>query len=207
MSASHHHGLLDDYSTLDSAIHRLPAAIKLLLAFAVILATVLIPIAHVLYFVCVGVALILVAVLSRVPPFFLIKRISLLEPIVLGMAVLALFQPRGGLVFTSLVVKNSLCLVTMILLSNTTPFAELLSVFRRLHLPALLLTTIALMYRYLFVLGDEASRMKRARASRTFTSRKGQAWRVAASVVGQLFVRANERSERIYAAMCARGWK
>jgi energy-coupling factor transporter transmembrane protein EcfT len=28
-----------------------------------------------------------------------------------------------------------------------------------------------------------------------------------AEVIGRLFVRASERAERIYLAMCARGWK
>jgi energy-coupling factor transporter transmembrane protein EcfT len=49
--------------------------------------------------------------------------------------------------------------------------------------------------------------MRRARASRTFTLRRRFQWHTLATVVGQLFVRASERAERIYDAMCARGWK
>jgi cobalt/nickel transport system permease protein len=63
------------------------------------------------------------------------------------------------------------------------------------------------MYRYLFVLVDEAERMQRARRSRTFTRLRTHAWESRASLVGQLFVRSTERAERIYAAMCARGWR
>jgi cobalt/nickel transport system permease protein len=63
------------------------------------------------------------------------------------------------------------------------------------------------MHRYLFVLVDEGERMRRARASRTFVRRRGHQWQTLATIVGQLFVRASERAERIYAAMCARGWK
>jgi cobalt/nickel transport system permease protein len=54
---------------------------------------------------------------------------------------------------------------------------------------------------------DEAERMQRARASRTFTKRRFALWKVLGTVMGQLFVRSTERAERIYAAMCARGWK
>jgi energy-coupling factor transporter transmembrane protein EcfT len=43
--------------------------------------------------------------------------------------------------------------------------------------------------------------------SRTFTRRRRVRWQTLATVVGQLFVRASERAERIYDAMCARGWK
>jgi cobalt/nickel transport system permease protein len=63
------------------------------------------------------------------------------------------------------------------------------------------------MHRYLFVLLDESERMRRARASRTFQRQRRVRWNLLGSVVGQLFVRASERAERIYAAMCARGWK
>jgi cobalt/nickel transport system permease protein len=75
------------------------------------------------------------------------------------------------------------------------------------RVPGLLITTIALMHRYLFVLADEAERMRRARASRTFARRRRFHWHTLASVAGQLFIRASERAERIYDAMCARGWK
>ena len=88
-----------------------------------------------------------------------------------------------------------------------TPFAALLAVLRRLRCPAILVTTLALMYRYLFVLMDETERMNRARRSRTFTRQRWWEWKILADVIGQLFVRSTERAEQIYAAMCARGWK
>jgi cobalt/nickel transport system permease protein len=155
----------------------------------------------------IAVGLVAIAAVSGIPPFFLIKRIAMIEPIVLGVAVLALFQPGGGRIFGAMVVRSSLCVTTMVLLANTTPFPELLSVLRRLRIPGLLVTTIALMHRYLFVLGDEAMRMRRARASRSFARGHRHALKAVASVIGRLFVRAHDRSERIYAAMCARGWK
>jgi len=95
----------------------------------------------------------------------------------------------------------------VVLLANTTPFSELLPVLRRVRVPALLVTTLALMHRYLFVLADEAERMRRARAARSFTRGRHFAWRALATVAGRLFIRASERAERIYAAMCARGWQ
>jgi cobalt/nickel transport system permease protein len=98
-------------------------------------------------------------------------------------------------------------LLTVILVSNTTPFSRILRVLKSMRVPALLITTIALMHRYLFVLMDESERMRRARASRTFARTRRFHWHTLATVVGQLFIRASERAERIYDAMCARGWK
>jgi cobalt/nickel transport system permease protein len=131
----------------------------------------------------------------------------LLEPLVIGVAVLMLFQPDGGRVFLGILFKTNLCLLTTILLSSTTPFTEMLRVLKQLHVPWLMVSTLTLMHRYLFVLADEAERMRRARASRTFTRRKRFQWRTLSTVAGQLFIRASERAERIYDAMCARGWK
>lgn len=198
------HDFLDRYSRLDSPVHRLPAGIKLAGALALVLVLVLTPLA--VGAVVAGV-LLAVAFLSRLPWGFLLKRILLLEPFVLGVAVLALFQPGGVEVFATIVARSTLCLTTMVLLASTTPFAALLDVLRRLRVPALLITTLALLFRYLFVLVDEAERMRRARACRTFTKARPHRWRMLATVIGQLFVRSTERAERIYAAMLARGWQ
>ena len=72
---------------------------------------------------------------------------------------------------------------------------------------------ISFMYRYLGVIGEEAGRMNRARAARSADRGDRGAggsirWRatVTGSMVGSLFLRSYERSERIYAAMQARGF-
>jgi cobalt/nickel transport system permease protein len=201
------HDVLDRHSRLDSPIHRLPAWLKLAAALTIVLCTALMPAFRAWYFCAVTALLIAWALISRVPLLFLARRILWLEPVILGVAVLSLFQPSGTRVFLLMATKGTLCLITMVLLANTTPFAELLLVLRRIHVPALLITTLALMYRYLFVLIDEADRMRRARASRTFEKPGIGSWKTLGTVIGQLFVRSTERAERIYAAMCARGWK
>jgi cobalt/nickel transport system permease protein len=198
---------LDRHSRLGSPVHRLPAALKLCAALALVCITSTAPRDAVAWFAGVAVLLSVVAAASRVPPRFLLTRLLLLEPFVLGVAVLSLFQPGGGRIFTALLIKSTLCLFTMILLASTTPFAEILRVLRRLRVPPLLVTTLALLYRYLFVLVDEARRMQRARAGRTFRRSRRQSWRMLGTLAGELLVRSTERAERIYAAMCARGWK
>ena len=75
------------------------------------------------------------------------------------------------------------------------------------------MASIEFAYRYLFVVTDEASRMLQARAGRSAAvegRRSGGSirWRarVAGNLVGTLFVRSIERSERVHAAMLARGY-
>ena len=190
-----------------SALHRAPAGLKLAGALALVLAVVLLPRAHMAGLLAVAVILAGLLAVSRIPFWFLLKRLLLLEPLVLGVAGLMWFQPGGGTIFGLVLLKANLCLLTTIWLSQTTPFTDLVRVLQRLRVPWLFVTTLTLMHRYLFVLADEAERMRRARASRTFTRGRRFQWLALSSVVGQLFVRTSERAERIYNAMCARGWK
>jgi len=201
------HDFLDRYSRLKSPIHRLSAGVKLFVAFALIVVTITVPIHLTSFFVLILAFLLLVAATSRIPGRFLVGRLLMLEPFALGVAVMALFQPEGYVVFLSIVVRSSLCLFTMILVSNTTPFAEILSTLRTMKIPALLITVLALAYRYLFVLIDEGERLQRARRSRTFGTSKTNVWVSLAALISQLFVRSTERAERIYTAMTSRGWK
>ena len=189
-----------------NATARWPAALKVGGAISLIVAITLTPAAAPVWFAAEAGLLLLVAALARVSPLALLRRLLWLLPFVAGAALAAAFSSLGT-DWKILALRSSLCLATVILLGQTTTFSELLGVLRAARLPALLVTTMALMHRYLFVLGDESHRMSRARAARTFTRRRPFAWLAAASVVGQLFVRASERAERVYDAMCARGWK
>ena len=202
-----HHDFLDRYSRMDSAIHRMPAGLKATAALCMILVVVLSPITLVYPAACVFVLLLVVIGASKLPPLFFLRRLLFFEPFIIIIAALTLLQPDGWIRFSSIVVKSTLSLITVIALSNTTPFTELLGVLRRIHTPPVIVTMIALMYRYIFVLVDETQRMKRARQSRTFSAKKARAWYSISTIIGQLFVRSTERAERIYAAMSARGWK
>lgn len=201
------HDFLDRYSRLDSPVHRVPAGVKLVAALVVVVGVVLLPPSRLIFLAAVAGLLLAVAALSRIPWTALLWRVVVLEPFVLGVAILALFQPGGWRLFLTLVAKSTVCIAAMVLLSNTTSFSDLLRVLKAWNMPALLVTTLSLMYRYLFVLVDEAQRMKRARASRTFAPQRSRTWHAMATVVSQLFIRSSERAERIYAAMCARGWR
>lgn len=115
--------------------------------------------------------------------------------------------------FVSIVLKSWLALQAALLLVLTTPFSDILWAARSLKVPDTLVSIVGFMYRYLFVLADEAQSLLRARAARS-ASRPGTRasgtllWRarVAGGMVGSLFLRSFERSERIYAAMLSRGY-
>jgi cobalt/nickel transport system permease protein len=204
--------MIDDWvghyhSRRESLVSRLPAAFKLGVALAMIVGTVLAPPSAVGWFVAMAVLLAVAVALSCLPLLFLLKRLAWLSPFILSVALVNAWQPAARGSWRAVAAKSTICLLTIIVVSNTTPFSRILRVLKAARVPGLLITTVALMHRYLFVLVEEAERMRRARASRTFTRRRGARWQALSTVVGQLFIRASERAERIYDAMCARGWK
>ena len=201
------HLLGHQHAHRQSPVHRLPAALKLGVALAAIVGTVLAPLDFTGWFLGVAALLLAAIVLSGISPWFLFKRLLVLSPFVLGVALVNALQPASRAGWQGVAVRGGLCLLTVVLVSNTTPFGEILRVLKKVRVPGLLVTTMALMHRYLFVLADESERMRRARGSRTFTRQRHFYWRTLATVVGQLVIRASERAERIYDAMCARGWK
>ncbi len=197
----------DRYSRINSPVHRLSTGAKsagglLLIALAILTPLRIWPV-HLTVAVCAGVVLFM----SRIPPGFVLKRILAFEPAILVMALVTLFQHDGGVRFLSVVVRSTLSLTVVILLANTTPFSEFLGLLRRFRAPSIVVSILALMYRYVFILFDEMQKLRRARASRAFNRPAGRHWAVPAAILGQLFIRSTERAERIYAAMTARGWE
>ena len=75
-------------------------------------------------------------------------------------------------------------------------------------MPRLLTLIAAFMYRYLFVIVDEARRMRAALAARALpaAARSGSR-RALGRLATSLFLRSYARGERVYLAMLARGYR
>ena len=114
--------------------------------------------------------------------------------------------------FASVLIKSWASVTAAVVLTSTTPAFQLLAALRALKIPQILVVVVMLMYRYLFVLVDEAQRMLRSRAARSAGGGRGAGgsivWRArsAGGMAGSLFIRTMDRTERIYMAMLARGY-
>jgi cobalt/nickel transport system permease protein len=144
---------------------------------------------------------------ARIPVLYTLKRLLVAQVFIGGIAFLWLFSPSAAPLVLSVFLKSNLSILAMLILAWTTPFHEILQVLRHCGVPTVMLTTLALMYRYLPVLSEESRRMQRARASRTFMPSRRFAWQNLSQIIARLFLRSLGRGERIYLAMCARGWK
>lgn len=222
---------LDRYLPRESPIHALDARVKFLVAVAFILAVSLLPAGAFASIAIAWAAIALASGAAKLGPFRPTRNAFFALPFVLAALPLVFTRPgeelfslplavftlrvsvEGLVAFLTIASKSWVAVQAALLLAYTTPFHDLVDALRALRLPTIFVTTVSFMYRYLAVLSDEASRMLRARAARS-GSRGGRSggslrWRavVAGRIVGALFIRAYERSERVYQAMLARGFE
>lgn len=223
-----HFDLSDPYRQRESVVHHFDPRLKVVATLFIILAIGLTPEGRWWAFLVQYLFLVLAAVVARLGLFYTFRRSFIALPFMLA-ALAVPFTVAGteiyrlpgldwsisetGLVrFLSILLRAWIAVQAAILLSASTRVSDLFWALGALRLPKALAATISFMYRYLFLLADEASRMLRARASRSpkisGSPKPGLAWqgKVAGGMVGNLFLRSIERSERVYAAMLSRGY-
>jgi cobalt/nickel transport system permease protein len=105
-----------------------------------------------------------------------------------------------------LVLKALGAVSCMYFLSLNTPMADLFQVLRRTKLPDVIVTLMELIYQYIFILLEEAGRMSIAKDSRLGNRSFATSLKSLGELAGMLFIRAYQRSERIFAALESRGY-
>ena len=218
----HQAEFLDRYSQRDGGLQRMDARAKLIAFLALIVICVSTPPGQYYAFAVYFGLLVAAFAISRVPPGYVLKRASIVLPFILAVAIFVPLFKQGGtvyhlgpftlygaglLVLWNVAAKSTISVLSIVLLGSTTSFPDLLKGLERLKVPHLLVAIVSFMYRYIFVLGDEASRMKRARDSRGWSGSWVWHAKVVGHMIGHLFLRSYERGERVYAAMTSRGYE
>lgn len=156
--------------------------------------------------------------LAGIPMSFILRRAVWALPFVVMVGVFnplydrepmlqlgSLTLSRGWISFAAIVLRGLIATWAALLLVATTGFQPLCTGLRRLHVPALITTQLLFVYRYLFVLSDEASAMIYARSLRSGRARRippGE-W---SALAGSLLLRSLERAGRLHQALLARGF-
>jgi cobalt/nickel transport system permease protein len=215
--ALHRTGIAGDPA---SPIHRLDPRAKIVGLAAVTVVAVSTPLHAWPAFAACALVLAAIAALGRVGPRVVWTRVRVILPLVVFVAA---FVPlaRGGTqvavgplsvseaglaTFALVTAKATIGAVSAVLLSATTSFPDILHGLERLRMPRLLTEIAAFMYRYLFVIADEARRMRAALAARAYRPRHLGQVVALGRMVTALFLRSYERGERVYLAMLARGY-
>ena len=196
---------IDRYANLTSPIHRLDPRVKTLCVLAYVLAVVLTPPDRFGAFFLYGVLIFTVVFLSEIPVSFVLQHSLIIVPFALMIGLFNLFF-KPWIVFFNILAKSWLSVLALIVLSGTTDFPTLLKALESLGVPKLLTTILSFMYRYIFTLIDQVTKLERARVARSYGRRGWSQLRAAGNMLGSLFINTFERGERIYQAMLARGY-
>ncbi len=112
---------------------------------------------------------------------------------------------EGWISFASIIIRGLLAMQACLILIESDGFLGLCRGLSRLGAPRFLTEQLQFVYRYMIVLVEEAITMKRAREARGY-GRKRYPLKIWGIMIGQLFLRAIDRSERIARSMEARGF-
>jgi cobalt/nickel transport system permease protein len=209
---------IDAFARQDTVIHRIDARVKVLTTFVFLVCVVSFPKHAVLPLLPFVIFPVVITSLGRLPARWLGRRLIAASPFAIAVGIAnPLFEPTpvplfagqsiaaGWLSFASIVLRFLLTTAAALLLIATTGMPAIAEALRRLRVPDAFVTQLQLLHRYLFLLGEEAMRMERARDLRS-CGRRGTGLWVSGKLLGALLLRTVGRANRIFEAMLLRGF-
>ena len=212
-------GRLDQLSYQETCVHRLDPRAKVIATMLFLVTIISFPKYEIVAMAPFFLYPVLLITVGEIPVRFIIKKILVVSPFAVFIGIFnpfldtmtfavipGFFVSAGWISFFSILLKFTLTISAALLLIATTSFPGVCHALRRLGFPALFVSQLLFLYRYLFVLMEEAMRIIRARDMRSFGSR-GTGVKVFVRLIGILFLRTVDRAERIYYAMLSRGFQ
>jgi len=226
--------LIEKDAYKDSPVHRLDARVKIVIAFAAIIALVAVPYSTMIY--SVGALFFLF--------FCLLWACTRLSPVIYARRALAIIPLWGVIIFFQIFLKNRyyttydvvmslplginiyaqsiefafillvkfvVCISFIILLSSTTKTQDLLEGGARMGLPADFALALGMMIRYLFVFAYMFRKINETMQTKCFDAFDRHLsyryrLRQIGYTIGTMFIRSYEQGERVYTSMLCRGY-
>jgi len=211
-------GWLDRLAGRDTPLHRIDPRAKLLTTLAFIAVTLSYGKYQLALLMPLAIYPAALIALGDVPVRFIARKLLIVSPFAVFVG---LFNPlldrqtiltigpvgiSGGWVsFASILMRFALTVSATLALVAGTGIHNVCRGLERLGVPPAFTVQVLMLYRYLFVLVAEGSRMARARALRSVGGR-GMGLRVHGAMLGSLLLRTLDRAQRVHAAMCCRGF-
>jgi len=211
-------GYLDTLSAQQTPVHRLDPRAKLITTLVFIITVVSFGKYEISALIPFFVYPVFLCAIGNVPPVFLLKKLLVVSPFAI---MIGIFNPLldheivvrlgdmgisgGWISFGSILLRFALTVGAALVLITVTGFYAVCLGLEKLGTPKVFVVQLLFLYRYMFVLVDEGSRMVRARALRALGD-GGAGIKSYGSLVGHLLLRTMDRAQRIYLAMCCRGF-
>jgi len=209
--------ILDDLARKETVIHKVHPLVKLLTTVSYLMVVVSFGKYDISGLLPLLIYPSMIFALAELPLKPIFMRVLLVSPLIIGIGILNPFFDhqiflvggieisRGWVTFLSLLIRSVLTVTAALLLIATTGMDRLGGALRMLKIPRIFVLQLLLTYRYISVLMEEVARSLRAYSLRA-PKQKGvhrSAW---GSLAGQLILRTFDRAQRIYEAMCLRGF-
>ncbi len=212
----HNINATDNFQQMDSAIHRLHPSVKIIITLIYILTLTSFGRYEGLQLLPMIIYPAVIFAVSGVPIHSMLLKILAVQPFVIAVGI---FNPffdtntvnmfditfsAGWFTFFSIIIKSTLAVTSALLLFSVTGINNIAFGLRSVLVPKIFVLQLVLTYRYIGVLMEELSRSLTAYHMRSF--RKGIQFTEWGSLPGHLLLRSIERAERVYTAMCLRGF-
>ncbi|MFH1616272.1 MAG: cobalt ECF transporter T component CbiQ [Planctomycetota bacterium] len=218
-----HHAYIDKFAYQDSPVHRLDPRMKFIAAIIFTAFVISLPRHAVALPVCCITGPFVVLVIGKTPLRFVLKHIAITSPLIAVLAASCIFYDRavvdivfgpfswqstaGALRAASIVIKFTVTMMTLTALVSTTRFSDLLAAIQKLGIPQVLIMQIAMLYRYIFLIIDNAAHILQARSCRKLRNLGFKTeLKVAAAMVGTLLVTSFNQAHATSLAMQARSF-
>ena len=222
MAVGHTHGIeIDAFAGLDSPIHRWDGRFKIVGLLALIISFASLQSITSLPFIILITAAIYA--LSQMPwhtlrhrltiPGIVVTALVIFLPFISGETAVFTAGPitiwQEGLLLALLIAGRLFCIVTLaFVMFGTDTFVRTISALRALKFPDIMADMVLLTYRYLFEISSFFAQMQTAARLRGFQGNTFSVGNIGtlAALIGHLFIRSYEKSERVYKAMVLRGY-
>lgn len=212
--------ITENFAFGNSAIHRMDPRLKILVGA---LYSIVVALAGRFSMLGAAVALaVVMAAAARLSPAALLKRLALVNGLVLFLWIILPFTYEGPALFhagpltatregvllcATITLKSNAIVLWSIVFFSTMPVAVLGHTLNRFRIPVKLVALLLMTYRYIFVLESELAQLVKAARMRSFSPKTNlHTYRTYAYMVGMLLVRAADRGERVHHAMMCRGF-
>jgi cobalt/nickel transport system permease protein len=211
-------GRIDTLAHQETAVHRLDPRAKLLTTLVFIITVMSFKrydLSGIIPFFIYPVVLMRA---GNLPAGYMVGRIAVALPFVFFIGIFNPFLDRtilmhigpvaisGGMIsFMSILLRCVLTVFAALTLIAVTGFHGICMALERIGVPNMFVVQLLFVYRYLFVLIEEASLMARGRALRTFSA-AGMDLKTWSALIGHLLLRTIDRARRIHLAMLSRGF-
>ena len=211
-------GYLDILSSGDTAVHRLDPRIKLLTTLVFIVCILSFNKYEISGLVPYALYPAVLMATGNLPPGYILEKTLLAAPFAIFIGIFNPLMDRailmhlgpigisgGWISFLSVMMRFALTASAALVLIGVTGFNSVCMAVEKMGAPKVFAVQLLFLYRYIFVLADEASRVSRARGLRAFGAR-GMEMKVFTSMIGQMLLRTLDRAKRIHLAMRCRGF-